>query len=361
MYPRFGLTLMVTHACNLRCTYCYTGLKMRRAMPLEVALHAIDRAAASVAPGGTLELGFFGGEPLLEADLLQAAIGHAREVCAARGLELTPALTTNGTVTDPAAWLTMLNPDLELSISCDGLPEIHDRHRLSVAGQGTSALVLATIQRLVQVGRAFNVIVVVRPDTVDALPQSIAFLRDQGVRTVQPSLDLWTTWDTAAIRRLERVVGVAADLWRYALPGFSVNWFDEKLGPLLGMDMPATARCGFGDGEVAVAPSGRLYPCERLIGEDPEDHPLALPGHALAGSDFLEMPHALRRAHETCTRCAMDGDCNTTCRCSNYVRTGNVATPDGLLCALNQACLVETARALNEPVQLSISIPTKGA
>ena len=66
-YDRFHLVLMTTHACNLRCDYCYTGRKFRRAMPLEIGLAAIRRAARSLCPGGTLELGFFGGEPLLEA------------------------------------------------------------------------------------------------------------------------------------------------------------------------------------------------------------------------------------------------------------------------------------------------------
>lgn len=361
MFARFGLTLMVTHACNLRCTYCYTGDKARRVMPREIATGAIDRAVASLAPGGVLELGFFGGEPLLEAELIQAAIAHARGACARRDAGLVLALTTNGTVTDPVAWLTMLTPDLELAISCDGLPEVHDRHRLTVVGQGTSENVLATIRRLVQVGRAFGVVVVVRPDTLDALPAGVAFLREQGVRRIQPSLDLWTRWSDADVRRLERVVAEVAKLWRYALPGFSVSWFDEKLGSLLGIAASPSARCGFGDGELAVAPSGRLYPCERLIGDDPPGHPLALPGHALAGVDFLTMPHAPGRAHAVCNQCAMEADCNTVCRCSNYVRTGNVATPDALLCAVNRACLAETARAMNEPVQLSVSITGKGA
>jgi sulfatase maturation enzyme AslB (radical SAM superfamily) len=74
-YDRYHLVLMTTHACNLRCAYCYTGDKFRRAMPREIGLAAIRRAACSLRPGGTLELGFFGGEPLLEAENV-AATGY---------------------------------------------------------------------------------------------------------------------------------------------------------------------------------------------------------------------------------------------------------------------------------------------
>ena len=74
MYTRFGLTLMVTHACNLRCTYCYGGEKFNRSLPVSLGIRAIDRAIASIQDGGLLELGFFGGEPLLEASLIHRVI-----------------------------------------------------------------------------------------------------------------------------------------------------------------------------------------------------------------------------------------------------------------------------------------------
>jgi sulfatase maturation enzyme AslB (radical SAM superfamily) len=65
---------MVNHACNLRCTYGYTGAKVQRPMPEAIGTMAIDRALGSLAPGGTLQLGFFGGEPLVEARLVRRLI-----------------------------------------------------------------------------------------------------------------------------------------------------------------------------------------------------------------------------------------------------------------------------------------------
>lgn len=156
MYPRYGLVLMVTHACNLRCTYCYTGKKTARTMPTAVGRKAIDRAAASLAPGGTLELGFFGGEPLLEAALITELIDYAAGLMAGSTLKIN--LTTNGTVTTPDAWALMMRPDLELAVSCDGLPEIHDRHRRTAGGAGSSERVLTTLRRLIDAGKDFQVV-----------------------------------------------------------------------------------------------------------------------------------------------------------------------------------------------------------
>jgi len=89
----------------------------------------------------------------------------------------------------------------------------------------------------------------------------------------------------------------------------------------------------FGDGQIAVAPSGNLYPCERVIGEDRPGQPLRLPGHALAGKEFLP-------ARSTCSTCS------TMCPCSNFVRTGSPEKPDELLRALDRICEEEMLRVM---------------
>ena len=78
MYNRYSLTLMLTHDCNLRCSYCYMGAKSGRVMPESLGRKAIDRAIASLEDKGELELGFFGGEPLLEPALLGSLIKYAQ-------------------------------------------------------------------------------------------------------------------------------------------------------------------------------------------------------------------------------------------------------------------------------------------
>ncbi len=360
MYENFGLTLMLTHACNLRCRYCYTGAKVERAMPLDVARKAIVRSVASLGPGGTLNLGFFGGEPLLCVSTIKYLIHFARQLTKIRDQHLRLSMTTNGTIVSPDAWRVMMSPELELSISCDGAADVHDRHRITASGRGTAARVHDTIRRLVSAGREFWVIAVVRPDTIDDLPESIAFLQSLGVRRIQPSLDLWTKWNAVDIDRLERAIEACATDWRRSIPHLAISWFDAKAGMLVGAAMAISSRCGFGRGEVAVAPSGRVYPCERLIGEDLPNNPMAFPGNVFDGADFRSGWPSPSRSHDSCDTCAMSGECDTVCRCSNYVRTGDVATPDGLLCTLNQACLTATAAVLNKPIQLSTRMLKQG-
>src|SRR5689334_4768773 len=119
MYTRYSLILMVTHDCTMRCTYCYAGQKRATVMPAGLARHAIDRAIHSLADGGTLELGFFGGEPLLEADLVHELLEYAEQRCHRREQHLEPGITTNGTVADPMAWAVLNWPALRVAVSCD--------------------------------------------------------------------------------------------------------------------------------------------------------------------------------------------------------------------------------------------------
>ncbi|MBI1372531.1 MAG: radical SAM protein [Phycisphaera sp.] len=352
LYERFGLTLMVTHACNLRCTYCYTGAKLHKAMPACVGVRAIERAAWSVEAGGGLDLAFFGGEPLVEAPLIERLITYARGVADRAGIGLTMTLTTNGTVTTAAAMRVLTADGMRPVVSHDGLTDTHDRHRLTVAGQPTSSRVEATIARFINAGVTPRVNMVVRPDTLADAAAGVRHLRSLGVTHTDLSLDLWTTWSSGDTATMRGAVAACADVWREGLPTCGISCFDEKAARLAAVPLTRTARCGFGAGEIAVAPSGHLYPCERLIGADLDDNPMRLAGHAMdGGDDFLpaerrDAEACAGRSHTSCDACPVASMCSTTCRCSNYVRTGSTATPDRLLCLWNELVLRETLRVL---------------
>jgi uncharacterized protein len=351
MHARFGLTLVVNHACNLRCSYCYTGEKIRRPLSLEIGRKAIDRALRSLGRDGTLELAFFGGEPLIEAELVLDLVHYARSEADNRDVHLAVSMTTNGTIESPASWSVMTLPELELAISHDGLPSTHDGHRVTVDGLPSSFRVQNTMARLIDAGKEFRVVMVVQPCSVESLPEGMEFLYTLGVRRFDPSLNLWTTWTRADGERLKYAIRRAADFWGDRLPECSVSWFDEKAARAAGIPLTETARCGFGHAEIAVTPAGNLFPCERLVGADEPSNPMRLSGHVFDGDDFLGHPSLPGMSPAECAPCTLQSLCSTkTCRCSNYIRTGDVNRPDGLLCLLDQSCYRETIRALESRV-----------
>lgn len=349
-FSAFSLTLMVNHACNLRCTYCYTGAKFNRRMLPGTGDLAIRRAMASIKEGGRLDLGFFGGEPMIEAKRIREWMGYANAVAARRGIRVVPHLTTNGTIRTPEADDLLFGGELDISISCDGDPASHDRHRVGVDGSGSFNQIKDTIEALVATGVDFQTITVVRPDTAAHLADNLQFLHSLGVRRMVCSLDLWTQWKRQDAARLQEGITAAGRFWRERLPFVSVNWFDLKLAALA--DVPVAediVACGYGHGEIAVSPAGNLYPCERLIAEDPSDNPARLPGGVHEGDDFLNLQPAGERTADACSTCAIREACSTSCRCSNFIRTGDVGRPDGLLCLLDKACYREALKTITEP------------
>jgi len=314
-------------------------------MPSEIAFAAIDRGLASLAPSGHLDLSFFGGEPLLESTLILDCMAYARQQAQIADKRVRFNLTTNGTISSSHGWQVMMTEELDLAVSFDGTPQAHDRHRRFVGGLGSSESVEQTLRQLIDRGRRVRVNMVVRPDSLGAMADGLVYLHGLGVRHVDLSLDLWTRWTAGDGIRLEQSLLESARLWRAWLPEFSLNLFDAKVGALAALSATCDdTRCGFGDGEIAVAPSGQLYPCERIIGEDRANHPLRLPGHALEGRDFLGFEAATWKQNTACSDCLLNSACDTSCRCSNFIRTGDVNRPDGLLCILNKAA----ARAVSE-------------
>lgn len=320
-------------------------------MPLEVGRQAVRRAFASLCENGVLQVGFFGGEPLIEASNILEWMTFARLEAVSQGKQVHFNLTTNGTLTETNAQAVLMDPGVELAISCDGTAGRHDKHRLDVHGRGSFLQVEQTVRTLVQAGRVFTVVMVVRPDMLDDLVDGLRHLRELGVTRFTLSLDVWTPWNAGDLEHLSRVVDTAADLWRKWLPDVSIDWFDTRIAAMA--RLPAAGpdtRCGFGEGEVAVAPSGRLYPCERLVGDDRSGHPLQLAGLVGEDVDFLGIKAPCAGGSGGCASGA-------GCRCSNYIRTGSTANEDDLLGALDKSVRHSLERLIAARHTLNTEIP----
>ena len=344
MYTRFHLALTITHACNMHCTYCYAGRKGDQPMAEQTARRAIERAVASLEPGGVLTLEFCGGEPLLAAPLVYSTTEYARYRAAVAGVTLRPALTTNATVTGSAAWSVMTMDDLDLSVSHDGLPSAHNRHRRMADGCPSSAVVLRTIKRLLKAGVDPCVTMVVRPDALDLCSPGIAFLHSLGVRRFAPVVDLWCCWTPEDASQLVETVAECGRLWLDGFPDVQISWFDDGVSRLV--SPPPDSGRPMDTGRVAVSPSGALYPCACLVREDADGNPARLPGQVANGADFCGQEFIAWQQPGACARCGVRSLSGRLPVCVELVRPGDIGQPGSLLCLFCRACAREIARGL---------------
>jgi uncharacterized protein len=162
------VSLVLTHDCNLGCGYCYTGAKFRKRMPREIARKGLDMAFAPNRLGEApreLQLSYFGGEPVLEFELLIDVARDARERAKAAGVKLVQTVTTNGTLLDEAKIRALYELDVYVALSIDGVREAHDRNRPRMGGGSSFDAVERGLELLVAAGRSFETITVVTPAT----------------------------------------------------------------------------------------------------------------------------------------------------------------------------------------------------
>jgi uncharacterized protein len=275
-----ALSLAVAQKCNLGCSYCYArggefGAPARD-MPWTVARAAVDRLLDGAPPGGQVRLAFLGGEPLVNRQVLRRATAYAARRAAGLGVDVGFAVTTNGTLLTPEDGAFFEAYGFAVTLSLDGIGEVHDRLRAFKDGRGSFERIVARVRPLLAVQRRMQVSarVTVTPrnlrlgDTLDRLLamgfHSVGFSpmlssptgRDQLQR---PELAEMLAEMVACGGRFEARVRAGE---RY---GFA-NMVHALRELHRGTHRPYP--CGAGAGYLGVAADGALAACHRFV-EDP--------------------------------------------------------------------------------------------
>ena len=170
------VVLLLTTSCNFRCAYCYASAGGARGglMPLDAGLAAIDLACRNAQTRGEASYSLSihgGGEPTLAWDHLRQLVEHARS----RSLPAKISLASNGFWTQEQRDWILASID-DISLSCDGLPEVQDRQRPLASGAPTSEAVYATIRELDGHGKNYGIRLTVTEAAIDNLAPGIEHL-----------------------------------------------------------------------------------------------------------------------------------------------------------------------------------------
>ena len=148
-----ALCLHVAHTCNLNCAYCFASQGKyhgeRAVMSFEVGRQALDFLIAHSGTRRNLEVDFFGGEPLMNFDVVKQLVAYARSIEKAHGKNFRFTLTTNGLLIDDDV-IDFANREMSnVVLSLDGRKEVHDRYRVDYAGNGSWERIVPKFQKLV--------------------------------------------------------------------------------------------------------------------------------------------------------------------------------------------------------------------
>lgn len=337
-------TLSITQQCNLRCGYCYIGKKPAVMTP-DTARQAVDFIFRHAPPGETIDLGFFGGEPLLEFPLLQTITQMFREHPSFEHVPVEFTVVTNGTLYNDEMAEFFTRENFGFGISCDGPPEVQDAFRVFPDGGGSSAVVETTIRRAMDTlpKGAVMVNAVYHPRTFSRLPEVVDYFSSLGVRQIYLTPDYSAQWTQEDAEKLPEIYGAVAqlyiDFYRSGNPHY-ISLIDGKIAIILREGYQPGERCKMGRGEFAFAASGNIYPCERLIGSDDGDKHCI--GHVAASLEAGEMCGHLKADgpfNPQCLDCGLKEYCMNWCGCSNYFATGYYNRVGPFICASEQAAI----------------------
>ncbi|MBE6683313.1 MAG: thioether cross-link-forming SCIFF peptide maturase, partial [Ruminococcaceae bacterium] len=148
-----ALCLHIAHTCNLNCSYCFASQGKyhgdRAVMSFEVGKRALDFLIENSGSRRNLEVDFFGGEPLMNFDVVKQLVAYARSIEKEKGKNFRFTLTTNGLLIDDDV-IEFANKEMSnVVLSLDGRKEIHDRFRVDYAGNGSWERIVPKFQKLV--------------------------------------------------------------------------------------------------------------------------------------------------------------------------------------------------------------------
>ena len=331
------LTLCLTENCTLRCAYCYAGPKRAVVMERGTVLAALDFALARTrVEAEKFTVGFFGGEQLLEWELLQWAHSQAFEKAKAKGVSPAFTLTTNLTLLsqEKADWI--IAKDFHIGMSLDGTAAAHDAIRVYPDGSGSHAECVRAMHRVAGRGASGKIICVVHPKTVALLAESVEWIASEFGFDIGLNPDFTAQWDETALSTLaeqyKRIGEFYVARFRAGRP-LRINVIDGKIITHLKGGFEECDKCRMGDREIAVSVRGRLYPCSRLVGGD--DNAALRLGDVWNGIDtaaFLRLMARRGNANPACTECPVALRCMNWCGCVNHMDSGDVGIAGGFTC-----------------------------
>ena len=359
-----ALCLHVAHTCNLNCSYCFASQGKyhgdRAVMSFEVGKRALDFLMENSGTRRNLEVDFFGGEPLMNFQVVKDLVAYARSVEKERGKNFRFTLTTNGVLVDDDV-IDFANRECSnVVLSLDGRKEIHDRYRVDYAGKGSWDNIVPRFQKFVQArgGKEYymrGTFTHANPDFLKDIQQML----DLGFNELSMEPVVCADGDPAALTeedmaivmdQYEKLAELMLQRDKEGRPfTFYHYMIDLSGGPCI---YKRISGCGSGTEYMAVTPWGDLYPCHQFVGE--ERFKL---GDIWKGVDNTDIQKEFAScnvyAHPQCRDCWARLYCSGGCAANAYHATGSVTGIYEKGCTLFKkrmecAIMVAVARALGE-------------
>lgn len=354
--PIKSLCLNVAHDCNLRCSYCFASEGDfgcgRELMPLETAKKSVDFLIEHSGKIKNLEMDFFGGEPLMNWNVVKETVKYARSLEKKYNKNFRFTLTTNGILLDDEK-IDFINEEIyDVVLSLDGRKEINDKYRITKTKKGSYDIVLPKFQKLIsrRGNKSYYVRGTYTKDNLD-FTKDVMHLYNLGFKNISMEPVLCDKNFASSVNKedINRVLAEYENLCRELIKmkksGKEINFFNFNIdldkGPCV---LKRLKGCGCGNDYVAITPNGDIFSCHQLIGENEFKM-----GNVNSGTfdDNIKKKFLNTSIYhkEKCQNCWVKFYCSGGCAAKNYQHCGNIMIPFDVNCEM-QKKKIECAVAL---------------
>lgn len=342
-----ALCLHIAHDCNLACRYCFAGEGEyhghRALMSLEVGKKALDFLVANSGNRVNLEVDFFGGEPLMNWDVVKGIVEYGRSLEEPHNKKFRFTLTTNGVLLNDEIMEFANREMANIVLSIDGRKEIHDKMRPFRGGQGSYDLIVPKFQKVAESREQTRYYVrgTFTHNNLD-FSRDVLHLADLGFQqiSVEPVVakptDSYALTEDDLPKLMEEYDKLAVEMLRRRREGKPFNFFhfmiDLEGGPCVAKRLSG---CGSGTEYLAVTPWGDLYPCHQFVGDEK-----FLMGNVEEGVLREDIRDEFKccnvYAKEKCKNCFAKFYCSGGCAANSYNFHGTINDAYDLGCELQR-------------------------
>ncbi len=357
-----AMCLHIAHDCNLACKYCFAGegeyCGDRSLMSFEVGKQAFDFLIANSGTRKNLEVDFFGGEPLMNFEVVKQLVAYAREQEKIHNKNFRFTLTTNGVLLDEEV-MDFANKEMyNVVLSLDGRKETNDRMRVSRNGKGSYDLIVPKFKEMVKRrgDKEYYIRGTYTHYNID-FTKDILHMADLGFTKLAMEPVVASPDAPYALKEedlpvlFDQYEKLAAEMVRREKNGKGFTFFhymiDLEGGPCIAKRI---AGCGVGTEYVAVTPWGDLYPCHQFVGD--ENYLL---GNVFDGITNEEVRSRFKMCNiytrPQCNDCFARLYCSGGCSANAYHATGSIEGIYELGCELHRKrveCAIMMKVALSE-------------
>ena len=330
-----ALCLHIAHTCNLNCSYCFASQGKyhgeRALMSFEVGKRALDFLIENSGTRRNLEVDFFGGEPLMNFDVVKKLVEYARSIEKEKGKNFRFTLTTNGVLVDDDV-IDFANKEMSnVVLSLDGRKEVHDRYRVDYQGRGSYDIIVPKFQKFVKARGGKNYYM--RGTFTHANPdflEDIKTMLNLGFTELSMEPVVAAEGDEAALTEEDKPVvmkqyeELAELMLKRDKEGKPFTFYHYMIdlagGPCI---YKRISGCGSGTEYMAVTPWGDLYPCHQFVGD--EKFKLGDIWHGVENKEIQnEFASCNVYARSECRDCWARLYCSGGCAANAYHATGSV-------------------------------------